>query len=39
MNKAPQLTPEQLQAGIIAVQHPVSQEEATKRGCECHLQK
>jgi hypothetical protein len=39
MKKAPQLTPEQLAAGIIATQHPVNQAEASKRGCECHLQK
>ncbi len=37
-NNAPQLSAEQLQAGVIPMQHPVSQQEATQRGCECHTQ-
>ncbi len=36
--KAPQLTPEQLQAGVIGANHPVSQQDATAQGCSCHLQ-
>lgn len=36
--KAPQLTPEQLQAGVIGGEkHPVDQQEATNQGCACHL--
>jgi hypothetical protein len=34
--KAPQLTPEQLAAGVIAAEHPVSQEQAVQQGCSCH---
>ncbi len=37
MQKAPKLSPEQLGAGVIAQQHPVNQEQATARGCDCHL--
>lgn len=37
--KAPQLTAEQLQAGIIGgEEHPVNQEQAQAAGCNCHLQ-
>ena len=34
---APILSAEQLQAGIIGEDHPVSQAEASERGCECHV--
>lgn len=36
--KPPVLTPEQLQAGIVGEEHPVSQEAAQQQGCACHLQ-
>jgi len=36
--KAPQLTPQQLAAGIIPAEHPVSQADATAQGCACYLQ-
>lgn len=37
--KAPQLTQEQLMAGVIPAKHPVDQEQASAQGCACHLQK
>ncbi len=36
--KAPQLTPEQLQIGVVPEKHPVSQQDAAAQGCNCHLQ-
>lgn len=36
--KAPQLTSAQLAAGVTPPQHPVSQAEAQKQGCNCHVQ-
>ena len=35
---APQLTAEQLQAGMIGAEHPVDQQTAQAQGCQCHLQ-
>ncbi|MDZ4169332.1 MAG: hypothetical protein U1E26_06725 [Coriobacteriia bacterium] len=35
-NKAPQLTAEQLQAGVIGSPHPVNQQDAMAQGCSCH---
>ena len=35
---APILTQEQLAAGIIGEDHPVTQAEASERGCECHIE-
>lgn len=37
--KAPQLTPEQLQAGVIGNPHPVNQQGAMAQGCACHMPK
>lgn len=34
---APQLTPEQLAAGVVGEDHPVDQEAATAQGCACHF--
>ena len=35
---APVLTQEQLAAGMIGEDHPVTQAEASERGCECHIE-
>ena len=37
MKPAPVLTTQQLQAGVVPEKHPVSQADATKKGCSCHL--
>ncbi len=34
--KTPQLTPQQLAAGVIPAEHPVDQQTATEKGCNCH---
>ncbi|NTU72118.1 MAG: hypothetical protein HGB10_09915 [Coriobacteriia bacterium] len=36
--KAPILTNEQLMAGVIGKEHPVSQEKATSMSCSCHTE-
>lgn len=35
--KAPVLTQEQLAAAIVPQKHPVSQQDAMKMGCKCHI--
>jgi hypothetical protein len=36
--KAPVLTQAQIMAGKIGKEHPVSQDQATKMGCSCHVE-